>query len=290
MKSLLRALGTLWQDFSEVVLPPGSQWALGLLLALGGWQVGLNAPYAISDVLLIGGAVTRILSGEMLGTALPSLLQGFIYGEDPSLGASVTTLALLALLLLTLGGWAMAALRVTSGSAVDDQTFEQGLGANWRMMTYYALMGLVLGVVVASGCSMGVFFLREALWGLPAPFAFWGYGLLALTGLFGVWFGATMLMGGFVAIAEPKTPFFSLYSKGLSIFQRGHGASTLCGLVLLGLLWDGLKWGISYALLPWPVMGAFMLGLQALGDGVFLIYSLVALGYVYATGVLKPRT
>lgn len=290
MKALSRALGTLWQDFSEVALPPGSQWALGGLLALGGWQVGLNAHYAIGDVVLIGGAVTRILSGEALGTALPSLLQGFLYGEDPSLGASVTTLALLALLLLTLGGWAMAALRITSGTAVEDRTFEQGLSSNWRMMTYYALMGLVLGVVVASGCSMGVFFLKESLWGLPAPFALWGYALLALTGLFGVWFGATMLMGGFVAIAEPKTPFFSLYSKGLAIFQRANGASTLCGLLLLGLLWEGLKLLFSYALLPWPIFGALMLGLQALGDGVFLLYSLLALGYVYTTGALKPRT
>ncbi|HBN08585.1 MAG TPA: hypothetical protein DD435_08015 [Cyanobacteria bacterium UBA8530] len=285
----MRACQALWQHFEEVAYPPGSEWCLGIIIALAGWEVGLNSPYDISDVLLIGNTLRNLWGGENPVMAFRALSQGLFDGPIPSLPAVASSLTLLAILVLSLGGWIMAAFRVAADCPVEEKTWQSGVFGNFRLVGYFLSTSFLLLFLSFSGGALGAFLLKTAFERHPLS------GLYGMGGLFVLVFtaglvlygAATATMGGFVAIAETKTPFLQLYPRGRRIFLKADGWDTFGSLAMLALLWAFLKTALSYFLLPLPVAVAIARGLGILGDGIFLLLTLLAAATLYQEGARK---
>ncbi|HEY9764808.1 MAG TPA: hypothetical protein V6C82_00500, partial [Chroococcales cyanobacterium] len=247
--------------------------------------------YDISDVLLIGNTLRHLWEGENPVMAFRALSQGLFNGPIPSLPAVGSSLLLMAILVLSLGGWIMAASRVASACPVEENTWRCGVFGNFRLAAYFLLTGLLLLFVSLCGGEMGAFLLKTAFERHPHSglYGMGGLAVLVFTAGLALYGAATATMGGFVAIAETKTPFLQLYPRGRRIFLNADGWNTFGSLALLALLWVFLKMAFSYLLLPLPIAVAIARGVGSLGDGIFLLISLLAAATLYQEGAGKKE-
>lgn len=284
-----------WSRFEELALPPGSQWCLGLLIALAGWETGLNASSNIADVLLVGNFVERLFHGEAIASAATGLFQGLMVGPDPEPLAVALTLLLGVALLGSLGGWIMVAARVAAGQPVEEKTWLRGILENGRMVSFFLLSAMFILAWVLAGGGLGAWlmkgvFARLSLRAVSVSaigMGFFGLLLLAATFVGALYGTVTAIMGAFLAIAEPQTPFFKLYGRGRSLFLSGDGWDSLGWIFVFACFWGALKLLLSYWLLPWPIAGAWTMGCYAFGDGLLMLFSILAIAVIYVRGMKR---
>ena len=284
-------LALAWSLFlrrgSELVVPPGSEVALGMLLALGGIEVGLATPTQ-------EGLAEQV---RVLFTQGPAAFASGLLGlgdPDPLAVAVWATLAVMVLILA--GGWinvAVAIARQHQAPAatpvpVDAAVWSAGLAGSGRVLGWNAVtlawivgLGLVIGqtglLVLRTGiaaASTGAI-VMPSLIGIGTA-ALWAFVLGAA-----VYYLAVALLGAIVAVAEPQLRFVSLFARAPKIFVAGggwRGAGELAALVAGWWLAKGLL-----AQLLIPALGTRTgLGADLYGVGA----ALLSAGLAVADGLM----
>ncbi|MGE5707461.1 MAG: hypothetical protein ACM3YO_03940, partial [Bacteroidota bacterium] len=235
--------------------------------------------------LLVGNFAERMFRGEALSSAGTGLLQGLMTSPDPEPLAVASVLLLCLALHGSLGGWVMVAARVAARQPVEEKTWLGGILENGRMLSFFLLSSMFILAWVLAGGGLGAWlvkgaFARLSLHALSAV-ATGFLGLLLLAGTFvGALYGTvTAIMGAFLAIAEPQTPFFKLYGRARALF--GEGWDALGWIFVFACLWGALKFLLSYLLLPWPIAGAWMMGCYAFGDGLLMLFGVLLIAVIY---------
>lgn len=280
--------------------------ALGLLIALGGLEVGLAAPtqegLAEQVRVLFTQGVAAFASG-LLGLGSPQPLAVLVWA---GLAVSVLVLA---------GGWINVAVTIarqhrspaTPPSPVDDAVWSVGLSRSGRVLGWNAVtLAWILGLGVAIG-QTGLFVLRTGIaaasTGAIVMPSLIGIGTAALWAFIvgaAVYYLAVALLGAIVAVAEPQIRFLSLFSRAPKIFMAGGGWRGAGELAALVICWGASKALLAQLLVPasgtdlglgasvYGVGAALLSAGLAVADGLMLLLILLLGAVMYARGVTGP--
>ncbi len=295
MSPLKSAIQLLLRRGGDIVAPPGSDPGLALLVALSGILIGLAMPTQIAMINLV-----RILVGDG-APALVSALQAFprpspqLFGVAAGLVIAVVALS---------GGWINAALAVARGEEVAATTWHDGLARTWRILAWnvviigwLCLIGLLGGEVGYLAITSGLSASRSGELIIPSLMGIGGLALWAFTLGAAVCYLAVSCLGAIVAVAEPATGFWTLFSRAPRLFMAGAGWRGVQEVVGLLAGWWTVKATCTQLLVPlwipaygaqsmtYGIAGALLQAGLALGDGVVLVVFVLmgAVVYVEAT-------
>lgn len=296
--TLKRASKLLLERGPDLIAPPGSEIGLGVLLALAGLLVGLAMPTHVAIV-----KVVRVLVSDGAG-AFVSALKAV---PPPSLGLAAVAIGLVVLTLGLSGGWINAALATAREEPVPDDAWSRGVrgagrifGWNLVLVGWLALVGLVggefgyLAIRAGLAASEGGDLLMRSLMGIGG-LALWAFTLGAA-----VYYLAVSCLGAIVAIAEPGTPFWTLFFRAPRLFWASAGWRGIQELAGLLAGWWVLKALANQLMVPlgplassghavgYGIAGAVFKAGLVLGDGIVLLLVIVmgAIAYEEATARL----
>jgi hypothetical protein len=216
-RSLL-SLFSLWRrNLPTLAVPPGSIGLIAGLIAVAGWEIGLNMPYAIADILAVRsmGAIASGLASGSTGwqEALSAIYATLKAMPSPSTPAVVSAVVTATVLLTAAGGWINTCLTLLQSGRPSEAVWWQGVKRSWvSTLWLLILFGLAFAAVGASS-MVGAAVVKGAVTGAlpagwPALLASGGAMALLFTSLAGAFYGiAVTSLTGIVAIAEPQTPF-----------------------------------------------------------------------------------
>ncbi|MBU6429171.1 MAG: hypothetical protein KGR26_09195 [Cyanobacteria bacterium REEB65] len=278
------------------MFPQGAEPALALLVALGGLEVGVAMPTQIAIVQLVRTALTQ--GAATFASALASL-------PSPSPSLIVVSFALGLAVLSLSGGWIRTALTLARGESPGPDTWLRGIRGAPRVLAW---SGTTLGAMGAITLTMGQVALFAVHRGLvaarsgavigPSLLGIAGVGLWSLVLGAAVYYLASSCLGAVVAIAEPRTPFWSLFGRGTRVFLAGGGWQGLRDLAIVLGGWFILKAGLAQFLVPfrtvapgWPaelfgVSAALVATSMALGNALLVVLVAVMGAIVYERGRL----
>ncbi|MBM3268843.1 MAG: hypothetical protein FJZ01_14480 [Candidatus Sericytochromatia bacterium] len=295
MSPLRTAIQLLLRRGGELVAPPGSEAGVALLVALTGMLIGLAMPAQIATIRLL-----RVLVGDGAG-ALVSTLQAF---PRPTPQLLVVAAGLLVAIVVLAAGWINVALAAARGDTPDETTWRAGLSGAGRIVGWNLVIIGWLGLVGILGGEMGYLAIKSGLSAsrsgeviIPSLMGIAGLALWAFTLGAALSYLAVSCLGAIVAVAEPQTGFWSLFSRAPRLFMAGAGWRGFQELVVLLAAWWTVKAACTQLLVPlWPpafgvqsatygIAGALLQAGLALGDGIVLLISVLmgAVIYVEAT-------
>lgn len=288
------AFSLLLRRGSDLLAPPGSEAAIGALVALGGWAVGLALPTQISLARLARVLVTQ--GPAAFDSALDAV-------RPPGVLAIEVWLALAVVTMVFASGWIQTALALAADRPVDDSTWIRGLAGAGRTLAWNAasLVWIAgLGVLIA---QVGFFAIRtglaEAATGALIMPSLIGIGTAAVWSFVvgaGVYYLAVCMLGAVVAVAEPNAPLLSLFGRAPRVFVRGGGWQGVRDVVLLLGGWALIRCALGQLLVPvvalhfgtqalvFGVAGALLAGALAVGDAIVLLLILLLGTVVYQRG------
>lgn len=303
------SLLSLWgRNLPKLAMPPGSSVILAGIIAVAGWEIGLNMPYAVSDILAVrsmGSVAMGLASGDtgwqQAFSAIYSTLKAM---PDPSMPAVASAIVTATILLVAMGGWISTSLTLLQGEAPSEATWWQGVRRSWASTLWLLILVGAAFASVGATAIAGTVVLRGAVTGSLAP----GMPLLLAAGttlsllfltLIAAFYGlAVTSLTGIVAIAEPQTPFFRLPGRARRIFKAANGWQFLRRLSLILSAWLIVKTLAYQLVVPFaPVAqpftqavsagGAVLYALLTIGDGLFLLLSILLASQTYQFGKSK---
>lgn len=293
--TLKRASKLLLERGPDLVAPPGSEVGLGALIGLAGLLVGLAMPTHVAIVKLI-----RLLFSDGAG-AFVSALQAI---PPPSVGLAIVAAALVITTVGLSGGWINAALAVARGEPVADDAWIGGVRRAGRIFGWNVVLIGWLGLLAMVGGQFGYLVIRSGLAAsrggdllMPSLLGIGGLALWALTLGTAIYYLAISCLGAIVAVAEPRTPFWALFSRAPRLFWASAGWRGIGELAGLLATWWALKAVGNQLVVPlaplndggqsigYGVAGALFKAGLALGDGIVLLLVIVmgAIAYNEAT-------
>lgn len=297
---------SLWgRNLPTLVMPPGSAVLLALIIAIAGWEIGLNMPYAVSDILAVRsmgtvalGVATGDTSWQQAFASLYSTLKAM---PSPSTPAVTSAIVLATVLLFAAGGWINTSLALLKDDDLNEAVWWRGVQRSWiSTLWFLILFGLAFGAIGLSAIA-GTAVLRGAVTGTLAagtPTLLAAGGTLALFFLstIATFYGiAVTSLTGIVAIAEPKTPFLKLPGRARRIFKAADGWGFLRQLSLVMGVWLVVKTLAYQLVIPFGVIaepfmqaasagGAVLYALLTVGDGLFLLLAILLASKTYLQG------
>lgn len=278
----------------EILMPPGTEAALGVVIGLAGLLVGMAMPTHLAIVGLV-----RTLFSEG-ATSFVSSLQGI---PRPSFLIFFMECGMTLAVLLLSVGWIRSSLAIARGQAISNETWSAGLRSTIRLLSWnFVLFSLVCGIgylggrvgyqAITSGllARHGGDFLIPSLMGIGG-LALWSFTLGAT-----LYILAVSCLGAVVAVAEPKTPLYALFYRAPRIFYAATGWRGLREIALLLMTWWFAKGLFSQLLLPmaplsvrgqsmvFGVAGALFQAGMTIGDGLVLLVVIVAGAIMYVEG------
>ena len=304
-RSLMSTISLWGRNLPTLVMPPGSAILLAAIIAIAGWEIGFNMPYAVSDILAVRsmgtvalGVATGDTSWQQAFASLYSTLKAM---PSPSAPAVTSAIVLATALLVAAGGWINTSLALIKDDDLSESVWWQGVQRSWiSTLWVLILLGLAFGAIGLSAIA-GTAVLRGVVTGTLAagtPTMLAAGGTLALFFLstLGTFYGiAVTSLTGIVAIAEPKTPFHKLPGRARRIFKAADGWGFLRQLSLVMGVWLVLKTLAYQLVIPFaPIAepftqaasagGAVLYALLTVGDGLFLLLAILLAAQTYLHG------
>lgn len=288
-------MGLLRRNAGVLLHPPGASPYVALLLAIAGFEVGFNAPYAIAETLAV-----RTLWRDGVG-AFIAAVQGM---PDPSRPAITTALLLLTLLLFTVGGWVKTAHALVQGRSPRPEDWNEGVLNSGRAIFWVGAVATLVGVVIG---GLGLLLseavrawltggLGEGWIGLAWPMAAGAVFMLAV--LAGLYVLSTSAIMGVVAVVEPETRFLRIPARSREVFKAANGWSyfTKMGFLMLG--WVAVKLVLMQLTIPlapvsapWgriiSIVGSVLHGALMFGDGLVALVGVVLAVQMYHRGAKR---
>lgn len=305
----LMSLMSLWgRNLPTLAMPPGSSVLLAGIIAVTGWEIGLNMPYAVSDILAV-----RSMGAVALGVATgdSSWQQAFsaIYGTlkampSPSTPAVASAILLATIMLIAAGGWINTSLALLKGETPSEKTWWRGVTRSWISTLWFLILFGMAFALIGLSALLGTVVLRGAVTGTLAPGAPTLLASGAALAMFfvsfmGAFYGiAVTSLSGIVAIAEPRTPFLKIPARAFRVFKAANGWRFLRQLSLAIGLWVVLKTLAYQLVIPFaPVAepftqavsagGAVLYTLLTVGDGLVLLLAILLASGTYLHGQEK---
>lgn len=304
-RSLMSVLALWSRNLPTLMIPPGSTGLVAAIVAVAGWEIGLNMPYTVADILAVrsvGAIAQGLVSGESNAIqALQALYSTLKALPEPSIPAVISAILMATILLAGAGGWINTSLALVRGETPDAGRWWAGVKRSWiSTLWFLILFGLAFGAMGAS-TLLSTAVVRGAMLGSIAsgmPTILAAVGCLSLLGLTfaGACYGiAVTSLTGVVAIAEPRTPFLKLPLRARRVFLAGHGWSFLRQLSVAMTAWIVLKGALYQLIVPFsPVKppfdqvasagGALLYSLLTLGDGLVLLLAILLAARTYHHG------
>ncbi|GEM_PF-3007914 len=305
----LPSLISQWgRSLPVLVMPPGSKVILAVIIAIAGWEIGLNMPYAVSDILAVramSAVAMGVASGEIdwqvAFSALYSTLKAM---PSPSAPAVISAIVTATALLLAAGGWINTSLALAQGQEPDEATWWRGVRRSWISTLWFLIIfGLAFAAIGLTSIA-GTAVLRGVVTGaltagMPTMLAAGGVLTMVFLSLFGAFYGiAVNSLTGIVAIAEPQTPFLRMPGRARRIFKAANGWQFLRQLSLVLTVWVLLKTMAYQLVIPFsPVTapfgqmvsagGALLFALLTAGDGLLLLLAIMFATQTYLLGMRK---
>ncbi len=287
---------------SELLLPPGSELALGLLVAIGGFEVGLGTPTQeglAEQVRVLFTQGPAAFASGLLGLGSPQPLAVAVWA---GLAAAVLVLA---------GGWINVAVTIArqheivaaTPAPVDAAVWSAGLASSGRVLGWNAVtLAWILGLGVLIG-QTGLFVLRTGIAAaatgavvMPSLIGIGTAALWSFTVAAAVYYLAVALLGAIVAVAEPQTRFLSLFARAPKVFMAGGGWRGAGELAVLVVSWVAAKGLLAQLLVPaaashlglgadvYGVGAALLAAGLAVADGLMLLLVILLGAVIYARG------
>lgn len=295
---LRQAMGFLRRNAGVLLHPPGASPYVALLLAIAGFEVGFNAPYAIAETLAV-----RTLAREGVA-AFMAAVQAM---PDQSRPALASALVLVALCLFTLGGWINTAHALIQGRRPAAEDWHRGILHSGRAIFWIGAIASVVLVGVGGTAAIVAGTVRAWLFGtlgegwvgLAWPMASGAAFMLALAaGLYVL--GASVIMG-VVAVVEPETRFLRIPLRSREVFRAADGGSyfTKMGALMLG--WLAVKLALLQLTIPLEpvpaqvgrlisILGSVLHGALMFGDGLVALVGIVLAVQMYQRGIQRLST
>ena len=305
----LMSLVSLWgRNLPTLAMPPGSSVLLAVIIAVAGWEIGLNMPYTVSDILAVrtmGSVAVGVASGDtswqQAFSAIYSTLKAM---PSPSTPAVVSAIVMATALLVAAGGWINTSLALVKGEAPSETTWWQGVARSWISTLWFLILFGMAFVAIGLSAVAGAAVLRGAVTGtlsagMPTLLAAGGALAMFFVSMITAFYGlAVTSLTGIVAIAEPKTPFLGLPTRAFQIFKAGHGWRFLRQLSVVVGLWFVLKTAAYQLVIPFgPVAqpftqavsaaGALLYTLLTVGDGLVFLLAILMAARTYLQGLEK---
>ncbi|MNX31108.1 hypothetical protein D3C86_612850 [compost metagenome] len=302
----LMSLFSLWgRNLPTLVMPPGSAVLLAAIIAIAGWEIGLNMPYAVSDILAVRsmgtvafGVATGDTSWQQAFSAIYSTLKAM---PTPSTPAVASAIILATTLLVAAGGWIRTSLALVQGEDPTETTWWQGVQRSWVSTLWFLILAGMAFTAIGISAIAGTAVLRGVVTGTlsagtPTFLAAGGALVMFFVSTVGALYGISVTsLTGIVAIAEPRTPFLKLPGRARRIFKAADGWAFLRQLSLLLSLWVVLKTLAYQLVIPFaPVAepftqaasagGAVLYALLTVGDGLFLLLAILLAAKTYLHG------
>lgn len=296
----------LWgRNLPTLVMPPGSAVILAGIIAIAGWEIGLNMPYAVSDILAVramGKVAWEVATGatgwQQAFSAIYATLKAM---PSPSNPAVASAILMATALLAAAGGWINISLALVKGETPSETTWWQGVKRSWISTLWFLILFGMAFLLIGTSAVAGTAVLRGAVSGTlaaGAPTMLAAGGTLALfflsfmVAFYGI---AVTSLTGVVAIAEPQTPFLQLPKRARRIFKAANGWTFLRQVSLAVGAWFVLKTLAYQLVIPFaPVaepftravsaLGAVLYALLTVGDGLVLLLAILLAARTYLYG------
>jgi hypothetical protein len=269
--------------------PPGASPYLALMIAVAGFEVGLNTPYTIAETLAVRTLVT---DGP---AAFFAAIQAV---PDPSRPAMGTALGLALLCLLTFGGWINTVHALVSGAEPTPEVWNSGMARTGRSLFWLGLAGLLACIVVGGFGFASAHLIRAAAMGAlgdgwRAQVLPWGVtsAFIALL-LIGVYVLVFTFLAAVVAVGEPDTRLLRLPGRTWAIFKGASSDRFLPRMGGLLFTWFLVKTALQQAAIPFQplegragelvsALGAVLGGILMFGDGLVALIGIVLATQLY---------
>ncbi len=297
-EGLRHSMGLLRRNAGVLLHPPGASPYVALVLAIAGFEVGFNAPYAIAETLAV-----RTLWRDGVA-AFVAAVQGM---PDPSRPAVTTALLLLTLLLFTVGGWINTAHALVQDRAPRPEDWNDGVLHSGRAIFWFGAVASVVGGTLAGLALLLAQSVRAWLagglgdgWsGLALPMAAGGGFLLAVVA--GLYVLSASVMMGVVAVVEPQTRFLSIPARSRAVFKAAKGGSFFSKMGCLVLGWYAAKLLLMQLTIPFApvtapwgriisIAGSVLHGALMFGDGLVALVGVVLAVQLYHRGAKRLST
>jgi hypothetical protein len=278
---------------------------LAVIIAIAGWEIGLNMPYAVSDILAVRSMATIALGmatgdtgWQQAFSAIYATLKAMPSPSNPAVASAIMTATAL---LVAAGGWINISLGLIQGEPPSETTWWQGVKRSWISTLWFLILFGMAFLLIGASAIAGTAVLRGAMTGTlaaGAPTLLAAGGALALfflsfmTAFYGI---AVTSLTGVVAIAEPQTPFLQLPQRAHRIFKAADGWHFLRQVSLAVGVWFVLKTLLYQLVIPFaPVpapftqavsaLGAVLYTLLTVGDGLVLLLAILLAARTYLHG------
>jgi len=289
---LRQSMGLLRRHAGVLLHPPGASPYIALILAVAGFEVGLNAPSVIAETLAV-----RTLGREGV-TAFVSAIQGL---PEPTRPAVASALLLLALCLFTLGGWVKAAHALVQGRSPRPEDWHSGVLHSGRAIFWIGVVALVALILLGGTALLAAASARAWLAGtlgdgwtsLVWPMAAGGLFMLAL--VVGLYMLSSGVIMGVVAVVEPETSFLRIPVRSRAVFKAGDGWDYFSKMGTLILVWFVAKLALLQLTIPFSpvsapwgqliaILGSVLHGALMFGDGLVAMVGIVLAVQMYQRG------
>lgn len=307
-RSLMSMLALGGRHLPTLVMPPGSAILLAGIIALAGWEIGLNMPYTVSDILAfrsMGAVAVGVATGDTgWQHGLSAIYATLKALPSPSRPAILSAIFTATALLIGAGGWINTALSLIQGRDADEATWWQGVRRSgistlWFLIIFSLAFAAIGISAVAAGMVLRSVVTGVLPAGIPAMLASGGAIALLIASFAGACYGiAVTSLTGVVAIAEPQTPFLRLPLRARRLFKVADGWRFLRQFSLVITGWVIVK-ALAYQLMiPFaPVAqpfskavsagGALLYTVLTIGDGLVLLLGILWAARTYVHGLQK---
>lgn len=297
-EGLRHSMGLLRRNAGVLLHPPGASPYIALMLAVAGFEVGLNAPSVIAETLAV-----RTLAREGVA-GFVSAVQGM---PEPTRPAVASALFLLALCLFTLGGWVKAAHAVVQGRPPHVEDWNSGVLHSGRAIFWIGLISLVVVGLLGGSAVLAASAARAWLAGtlgegwtsMVWPMA--SGGLFMLTLVAGLYLLSSSLIMGVVAIVEPETGFLRIPVRSRALFKAADGWNYFAKMGGLIVVWFAVKLAFLQLTIPFQpvpapwgrviaIAGSVLHGALMFGDGLVALVGIVLAVQMYQRGAKRLTT
>lgn len=283
------------EKFLKLLHPAGSSPYLAAIIAIAGFEIGLNTPYTVAEALAIRSLMVEGV--EPFVSALKSV-------PDPSNAALGSAVMLAILCLFTLGGWINVSFALQRSEEPSAGVWHEGIRQSGRALFWLGLVGTLVIIAIGGVGGVAAGILKAWLEGylglgwsaLALPIA--ASSVLMLTVAAGMYVLATSYLMGVVAVVEPTTRFWQIPKRSRELFQAADGWQFFWKLTPLLLGWLFMKLALLQLIIPFQplsglmsrvasVFGAIVNSSLTLGDGLVLLLGIWWAVQSYVEGLEK---
>lgn len=283
------------EKFLKLLHPAGASPYLAAIIGVAGFEIGLNTPYTVAEVLAFRSLM--IEGVEPFMSAMKSV-------PEPSSAAFASSVMLAILCLFTLGGWINVSFALQRSEEPSTDVWHRGIRQSGRALFWLGFVGtlVILGVLGVGGVAAGVIkawlmgYLGTGWSALALPIG--ASSALVLTVAGGMYVVATSYLMGVVAIVEPATRFRQIPKRSREIFQAADGWRFFWKMAPLLFGWFLVKLSLLQLIIPFQpvsgltsrlisVFGAIVNSSLTLGDGLVVLLGIWWAVQSYVEGLEK---